>query len=110
MRKKERNALLSNFERIKFPVKRDKATRPIIRWKFSMPYNDKAIQKMEIAVPEKASKAIKAAYKQALNAGQAVLIVLDGALYRVNPTGEREFIRPVPKRIAVTKGQKIRLH
>ena len=74
-----------------------------------MPYDERAIRKMESAVPEKASRAIKAAYKDALNAGHVVLIVNNGGLYRVKPDGLREFVREVPKRIAVTKGQKIRL-
>jgi predicted dinucleotide-utilizing enzyme len=75
-----------------------------------MPYNEKAIRRIERAVPERASKAIKAAYKEALHAGQDVLIVSNAKLYKIKPDGQREFIRDVPKRVAVTKGQKIRLH
>lgn len=74
-----------------------------------MAYSSKAREKMERLVPEKAAKAVKVAYKEALNAGRTILIVANGKLFRVAPDGTRTELRAVPKRIPAVKGARLKI-
>lgn len=74
-----------------------------------MAYVGKAIDKMEQLVPEKAAKAVKAAYKRALNKAGGVLVVEDGTIYRVTSDGTRSVVKRVDKKIPVKKGTKLKI-
>jgi hypothetical protein len=69
-----------------------------------MSYRPDKAEKMELAVPEKAGKAFRAAYRQALNAGLKVLVVEHGKLVEVSPDLHRREIRPVAPNIKIAKG------
>ena len=75
-----------------------------------MAYSEKAVERLERTVPERAARAVKAAYKHNLNAGQTVLIVSNGILYSVQPDMRRIAIKSVPKRFKIAKGTKIKLN
>ena len=66
-----------------------------------MAYSERAVERLE--------RAVKAAYKRNLNAGQTILIVANGILYRVQSDLSRTAIKSVPKRFKIPKGTKIKL-
>jgi hypothetical protein len=69
-----------------------------------MSYRPDKAEKMELAVPEKAAKAFRAAYRHSLNSGFKVLIVDGGKLVEVSPDFRRTEIRPVAALTKIAKG------
>jgi hypothetical protein len=74
-----------------------------------MSYSNKDIEKMERAIPEKAARAVKVAYKKAINSGQSVLLAVNGRLYQVVLGETRKEIKQIPGRIPIQRGLKIKL-
>ena len=62
------------------------------------------IDKLEKLVPEKAAKAVRSAYREAIRGGHEVLIVRNGNLVRVMPNDVRVTIKKVARRIPAVKG------
>jgi hypothetical protein len=69
-----------------------------------MSYRPDKAKKMELAVPEKANRAFRAAYRQSLNSGLKVLIVDRGMLVEVSRDSFRKEIRSVASGIKIAKG------
>ena len=74
-----------------------------------MAYSNKAIEKMERSIPEKAAKAVKVAYKQAINSGQPVLVSSHGALFEIVLGEYRKEVKRLPARIQIQKGTRFKI-
>lgn len=64
------------------------------------------IERLEKLVPEKAARAVRSAYRNALRRGHEVLIVRNGSLVRVLPNDVRIKVKEVASRIPAVKGKK----
>jgi hypothetical protein len=64
---------------------------------------------IETAFAPLSGVAFSSACEQALQVGQSVLQVHDGALYRVHPDGRRDFIKTVLTSVNVESGTTVRI-
>ena len=64
---------------------------------------------IETAFAPLSGAAFSSAREQALQVGQSVLQVHDGALYRVYPNGRRDFIKSVQASVNVKSGTTVRI-
>lgn len=67
-------------------------------------------RELEARFPALAARAVKAAYKRTLKAGNSVLIVSNGSLIKVNPDKSREVIRELPKSTKIPKGTTFKIN
>lgn len=72
-----------------------------------MALDDEAIDRKERRIPVAANAAFRVAFEATLRAGQSVLTVEDGKLYRLLPDGERELVRRIGERTQVERGGKV---
>jgi hypothetical protein len=70
---------------------------------------DIAVPQTEDQIPMLAAMAIERAYRQALAAGQHVLVAESGVLIDVAPDGTRRVVKQLEPNISVTVGQVITL-
>ena len=54
------------------------------------------MDELEKRVPQVALEALNAAHQRAVASGLPMVLVIDGGLYRVSGTGEKELIRMLP--------------
>jgi 7-cyano-7-deazaguanine synthase in queuosine biosynthesis len=64
---------------------------------------------IETAFAPLSGVAFSSACEQALQEGESVLQVHDGALYRVHPDGRKEFIKAVSTSVNVKSGTTVRI-
>ena len=60
--------------------------------------DDREMDELEELVPQVALEALNAAHQRAVASGLPMVLVIDGGLYRVSGTGEKELIRMLPPR------------
>jgi len=84
-------------------------TRGIMGVGNTVAYSRSASEKMERQIPDKAAKAIKAAYKLALNSGDTVLAASNGLLYQVSVDGKKTVVKTIGKPFPVAIGTKRRI-
>lgn len=58
--------------------------------------DEREMEELEKQVPQVAVEALNAAHQRAVASGMPMVLVIDGGLYRVSGTGERELIRMLP--------------
>ncbi len=68
-----------------------------------------SMEQSENSVPERAEKALDAAYERSLAAGHPVLVISNDHLVRINPDHSRTVLRAVPKRYRIAKGTKLKI-
>ena len=67
------------------------------------------LEKLEWSIPDRAARAVKVAYKNAINPGHSVLIASNGRLIQVNPDMSRQELAKLPQASKVKKGTRIKL-
>lgn len=64
----------------------------------------KTLDELENEVPALAERALKEAYKKALEAGLSVMVSSNGFLYKVKPDGSRVRIKALDPDVPVARG------
>jgi|GEM_PF-6463255 len=67
------------------------------------------LEKLERSIPDRAARAVKVAYKNAINSGHSVLIASNGRLFQVNPDMSRQELAKLPQASKVKKGTRTKL-
>ncbi|MFT3741816.1 MAG: hypothetical protein QM752_03955 [Gammaproteobacteria bacterium] len=75
-----------------------------------MALSEKAISYLEEHIPELAEVAFKQAYWDALASGSSVLMEENDDLVEIFPDGTRKFIKHLPPKIPVIRGQKLEIN
>ncbi|MFL5342834.1 MAG: hypothetical protein ACJ8F7_22090 [Gemmataceae bacterium] len=68
--------------------------------------NRRKLVKLEKRLPQRAVAALDAAHQRAVASGLPLVLVIGDSLYRVNPSGEKEFIHALPPRLKVSGRRK----
>ena len=74
-----------------------------------MELSEEAISFLEEHIPELADAAFKQAYWAALASGSSVLMSENNNLVEVFPDGSQKIIKPLPRKTAVIRGQRIEI-
>jgi len=64
---------------------------------------------LEQQIPSLAAAALAIAYRQALAAGQKVLVSGDGGIYEIDSDGTRKFIKATGQPLSVPVGTRVRI-
>lgn len=70
---------------------------------------EKEIQNLEEQFPYIAETSVKQAYFNALASGNSVLVVENGELVEIFPSGEKKVIRKIEPHILVKKGTQLKI-
>lgn len=74
-----------------------------------MAHSETELDDLEKEIPRLASAALSGAYRQALAAGQVVLVSGEDGIYQASPDGHRTLVKAVPPALHLPVGTRIRI-
>jgi hypothetical protein len=70
---------------------------------------EKRIEHLEQQIPSLSAIAVGKAYRQALAAGQRVLVSGNDGIYEIGPNGTKKFVKAAGRRLSVPVGTRVRI-
>jgi len=70
---------------------------------------EKRIEHLERQIPSLSAAAVGTAHRQALAAGQRVLVSGDDGIYEIGPGGTKKFVKAMERPLSVPVGTRVRI-
>jgi hypothetical protein len=80
-----------------------------LRSSTTMTDTEKRIEQLEQQIPSLSAAAVGKAYRQALAAGQRVLVSGNDGIYEISPDGTKKFVKAAGRPLSVPVGTRVRI-
>ncbi len=74
-----------------------------------MANSEKQIDQIEKTIPARAAEVVREALESSLRAGNTIVVLSDGALYKIGPDAAKVKIKAVPVGVKIGKGTKFKI-